>query len=185
MTLQTHPQTREMVFDLEHFFRSHIFKTTLYLDCFFMGPFPLKVGRQAHPQSIFHARLSCSPWKIQKFPENLKKFKRGSKRWNNWNKLKQLENSWTTWKGHTFFVCCLCLLCFVLFFQHVPTFFNILHPFPSCFDCFYCFQDSFRVKTEQTRQYYQRGRTPAMQLPESSHPGTRTSRLNLDAMADQ
>ena len=122
MTLQTHPQTREMVFDLEHFFRSHIFKTTLYLDCFFMRPFPLKVGRQAHPQSIFHARLSCSPWKMQRFPENLKKFKWGSKRWNNWNKLKQPENSWTTWRGHTFFVCCLCLLCFVLFFQHSPTF---------------------------------------------------------------
>ena len=30
---------------------------------------------------------------------------------------------------------------------------------------------------------YQRGPTPAMQLPESSHPGTRTSRLNLDARA--
>ena len=39
------------------------------------------------------------------------------------------------------------------------------------------------VKAEQTRQYYQRGPTPAMQLPESSHPGTRTSRLNLDARA--
>ena len=25
MTLQTHPQTCEMVFELEHFFRSHIF----------------------------------------------------------------------------------------------------------------------------------------------------------------
>ena len=174
-----------MVFDLEHFFRSHIFKTTLYLDCFFMRPFPLKVGRQAHPQSIFHARLSCSPWNIQRFPENLKKFKRGSKRWNNWNKLEQLENSSTTRRGHNVLVCCLCLLCFVLFVQHYPTFFNIPHAFPSFFDCFYCFQDSFRVKTEQTRQYYQRGPTPAMQLPESSHPGNRTSRLNLDAMADQ
>ena len=101
-----------------------------------MRPFPLKVGRQAHPQSIFHARLSCSPWNIQRFPEILKKFKRGSKRWNNWNKLKQPENNWTTWNGHTFFVCCLFLLCFFLFVQHSPILFIILRPFPSCFNCF-------------------------------------------------
>ena len=144
MTLPPHPQTREMVFELEHFFRLHIFKTTRVWTVF-MRPFPLKLGRQAPPQSIFHAHLSCSPWKMQRFPENLKKFKRGSKRWNNWNKLKQPENSWTTWRGHTFLVCCLFLLCFVLFFQHSPIFFSILHPFPSFFDCFYCFQDSWKV----------------------------------------
>ena len=62
----------------------------------------------------------------------------------------------------------------------VSTFFNIFQVFSSVSTFL---QDSCRVKTEQTRQHYQRGPTPVMQLPESSHPGNRTSRLHLDARA--
>ena len=92
--------------------------------------------------------------------------------------MKNLDN---LKKAHFFSVVCFCFVSF--YFQHFPTCSTCFTLFPSCLNCFYFFQDSCRVKTEQTRQQYQRGPTPVMPLPESSHPGNRTSRLNLDAKA--
>ena len=132
MTLQTHPQTREMVFELEHFFRSHIFKTTRIWTVFSCGHFPSnwadRLIRSRFSTHVCRAHRERSRnfqkiWKSLKGGTNVETIETS---WNNLKTVGQLE------KGTLFlFVVC---VCFVSFY-----FFSILQPFSTFFTLFQVF----------------------------------------------